>query len=201
MLPLVRQGQSRAVLRPRARALLNGPTASPRRCWRTMPATSRATGGEVAQLSGRNIRQAKPGRSVRRRCCGPGFCHPVQQPERGHPLDELTIPRKRGSVNAVGHAFTRLHNHVNVAGCCKMGESAERALGRHWQPQAFRAMTFTCAAAWLLAALLLPLIVIWNLTESRSFKIRRWRKQGRTWRQIATTLGVSQSTARRWAKA
>jgi hypothetical protein len=62
-------------------------------------------------------------------------------------------------------------------------------------------MTITCAAAWALALLLLPLIVIWNLTESRHTKIRRWRQQGQTWQAIATRLGVSPTTARRWATA
>jgi hypothetical protein len=62
-------------------------------------------------------------------------------------------------------------------------------------------MTITCAAAWALALLLLPLIVIWNLTESRHTKIRRWRQQGQTWQAIATRLGCSPTTARRWATA
>ena len=62
-------------------------------------------------------------------------------------------------------------------------------------------MTFTCIAAWALALLLLPCIVLWNLTESRHTKIRRWRAQGLTWQAIASRLGCSASTARRWATA
>jgi uncharacterized protein YjcR len=47
--------------------------------------------------------------------------------------------------------------------------------------------------------LLLPLIVIWNLTESRHTKIQRMRANGWTWQRIATRYGVSPSTARRWS--
>ena len=60
-------------------------------------------------------------------------------------------------------------------------------------------MTFTCIAAWALALLLLPCIVLWNLTESRHTKIQRWRRSGATWAAIATRYGVSATTARRWA--
>jgi hypothetical protein len=60
-------------------------------------------------------------------------------------------------------------------------------------------MTTTCLLAWAAVLLLLPFIVIWNLTESRHTKINRWRRQGQTWTSIATTLGVSPTTARRWA--
>ena len=60
-------------------------------------------------------------------------------------------------------------------------------------------MTFTCIAAWALALLLLPCIVLWNLTESRHTKIQRLRSSGWTWQRIATKLGCSPSTARRWA--
>ena len=60
-------------------------------------------------------------------------------------------------------------------------------------------MTITCLGAWALALLLLPLIVIWNLTESRSTKIQRLRRSGQTWTTIATRYGVSVTTVRRWA--
>ena len=62
-------------------------------------------------------------------------------------------------------------------------------------------MTTTCLLAWAAALLLLPVLIVLNLTESRSFKIRRWRREGATWKTIAGRLGCSQSTARRWATA
>ena len=61
------------------------------------------------------------------------------------------------------------------------------------------AMTTTCRLAWAAVLLLLPLIVIWNLTESRHTKINRWRSQGQTWKAIAIRLGCSPTTAKRWA--
>ena len=60
-------------------------------------------------------------------------------------------------------------------------------------------MTFTCIAAWALALLLLPCIVLAWATESRHTKIQRWRSQGATWQQISDRLACSRSTARRWA--
>ena len=60
-------------------------------------------------------------------------------------------------------------------------------------------MSITCLGAWALALLLMPLIVIWNLTESRHTKIQRLRSQGQTWKAIAGRYGVSATTARRWA--
>jgi hypothetical protein len=60
-------------------------------------------------------------------------------------------------------------------------------------------MTTTCLLAWAAVLLLLPFIVIWNLAESRHTKIQRWRKQGWSWGAIATKLGCSPTTARRWA--
>ena len=56
------------------------------------------------------------------------------------------------------------------------------------------------AIAWLLVLLLLPLIVVWNLTESRSTKIRRARDNGHSWKQIAARYGVSPSTVKRWSE-
>ena len=58
-----------------------------------------------------------------------------------------------------------------------------------------------CLLAWALALITIPVILLLQATESRPFKIRRWRKQGLTWKSIATKLGCSQSTARRWAAA
>ena len=59
----------------------------------------------------------------------------------------------------------------------------------------------TCAFAWLAVILLLPLVLLWNLTESKGTKIRRARSHGRTWAAIATRYNVSPSTVRRWATA
>lgn len=59
----------------------------------------------------------------------------------------------------------------------------------------------TCAFAWLAVILLLPLVLIWNLTESKGTKIRRARSNGRTWATIAARYNVSPSTVRRWATA
>ncbi|MEY4359792.1 MAG: Synechococcus phage [Cyanobacteriota bacterium] len=60
-------------------------------------------------------------------------------------------------------------------------------------------MSATCIAAWLLALLLLPVLILLWATESRGQRIRRWRRSGATWKAIATRYGVSPSTARRWA--
>ena len=59
----------------------------------------------------------------------------------------------------------------------------------------------TCAFAWLAVILLLPLVLLWNLTESKGTKIRRARTHGHTWKAIASRYSISQSTARRWAAA
>lgn len=63
-------------------------------------------------------------------------------------------------------------------------------------------MTTFAAAVWLLFVPVVALIavVLW-FTESRHTKIKRWRQQGQTWACIATRLGCSSSTARRWAMA
>ena len=60
-------------------------------------------------------------------------------------------------------------------------------------------MTTTTALALLIAALLLPLLILLWLTESRGQRIRRWRATGLPWRVIADRLGCSRSTAARWA--
>ena len=61
-------------------------------------------------------------------------------------------------------------------------------------------MTTTIAVALVLLALF-PVVLIWNLTESKTTKIRRARSNRQTGRVIADRYGISQSTARRWAKA
>jgi hypothetical protein len=58
-------------------------------------------------------------------------------------------------------------------------------------------MTITSLLALLLAALLLPLLVLLWLTESREQRARRWRRQGMTQQAIADGLGCSRSTVRR----
>ena len=58
-----------------------------------------------------------------------------------------------------------------------------------------------CLLAWAAALITLPLVLLFLATESKPFKIRRLRRQGQTWKAIASQLGCSQSTARRWATA
>jgi hypothetical protein len=62
-------------------------------------------------------------------------------------------------------------------------------------------MSTACLLAWVAVLLLLPALLLFHLTESRSFKVRRWRRQGLTWRVIADRLDCSPSTAKRWAAA
>jgi len=57
---------------------------------------------------------------------------------------------------------------------------------------------FTTTTACLLV-LLFPLLLLLWATESKGQRIRRWRRSGITWRVCADRLGVSPSTARRWA--
>ena len=58
-------------------------------------------------------------------------------------------------------------------------------------------MSITCIAAWTLALLLLPILVLLWATESREQRARRWRRQGMTQQAIADRLGCSRSTVRR----
>jgi len=62
-------------------------------------------------------------------------------------------------------------------------------------------MTTYTVLAWAAALLLLPALILLWATEPRYARIRRWRRQGLTWKQIAARYGVSASTARRWAMA
>jgi hypothetical protein len=57
-------------------------------------------------------------------------------------------------------------------------------------------MTATILAS-LLALLLLPLLIMLWLTESREQRARRWRRDGLTQQAIADRLGCSRSTVRR----
>jgi ParB-like chromosome segregation protein Spo0J len=58
-------------------------------------------------------------------------------------------------------------------------------------------MTTTCLAAWAIALLLLPCIVLAWALESRADRARRWRRAGLTQQAIAARLGCSRSTVRR----
>ena len=58
-------------------------------------------------------------------------------------------------------------------------------------------MSITCIAAWAVALLLLPLVVLLWATESREQRARRWRRQGLTQQTIADRLGCSRSTVRK----
>jgi DNA invertase Pin-like site-specific DNA recombinase len=62
-------------------------------------------------------------------------------------------------------------------------------------------MTTTCLLAWAAVLLLLPIVVLLNLTESRQQKARRWRRDGMTQQAIADRCGVSRTTVRRWLTA
>lgn len=62
-------------------------------------------------------------------------------------------------------------------------------------------MTTTCLLAWAAVLLLLPIVVLLNLTESRQQKARRWRRDGMTQQAIADRIGCSRSTVRRWLAA
>jgi hypothetical protein len=58
-------------------------------------------------------------------------------------------------------------------------------------------MTITSLLALLLAALLLPILILLWATESREQRARRWRRQGMTQQAIADRLGCSRTTVRR----
>jgi uncharacterized protein YerC len=58
-----------------------------------------------------------------------------------------------------------------------------------------------CPLAWVAVLITLPLVLLFKSTESKAFRVRRLRRQGLTWKSIASQLGVSQTTARRWAAA
>jgi hypothetical protein len=58
-------------------------------------------------------------------------------------------------------------------------------------------MTTTCLAAWALALVLLPILFLAWLTESRTDRARRWRRAGWTQQRIADRLGCSRTTVRR----
>jgi hypothetical protein len=59
----------------------------------------------------------------------------------------------------------------------------------------------TCAFAWIAVLLLLPLVLIWNLTESKPTKVLRAHQRGHSWQTIAQRYKISPQTAGKWAKA
>ena len=67
--------------------------------------------------------------------------------------------------------------------------------GRHHH--SISTMTTTCLAAWALALLLLPVLLLAWATESRTDRARRWRAAGLTQQAIADRLGCSRTTVRR----
>jgi len=52
-------------------------------------------------------------------------------------------------------------------------------------------MTFTCLAAWALALLLLPVLLLAWILETDRDRARRWRRSGVSQREIARRLGCS----------
>jgi IS30 family transposase len=62
-------------------------------------------------------------------------------------------------------------------------------------------MTTTCLLAWVAVILLLPVLALLWLTESRQQRARRWRRGGATQQAIADRMGVSRTTIRRWLAA
>ena len=54
---------------------------------------------------------------------------------------------------------------------------------------------------WDTALLLLPILFILWLTESRSTRINRLRKNGATWKAIGNRYGVTDKTAKKWSLA
>lgn len=58
-------------------------------------------------------------------------------------------------------------------------------------------MTTTCVLLWTLALLLLPVLFISWLLESRTDRARRWRAAGWTQQRIADRLGCSRYQVRK----
>lgn len=58
-------------------------------------------------------------------------------------------------------------------------------------------VSLTTLAAVLVAAVLLPLLILLWASESRSQRIRRWRAAGASQQLIADRLGCSRATVRR----
>ena len=58
-------------------------------------------------------------------------------------------------------------------------------------------MTTTCLAAWALALLLLPALLLSWILETKRNRARRWRRQGLSQARIAERLGCSRWKVRR----
>lgn len=58
-------------------------------------------------------------------------------------------------------------------------------------------MSTTCIAAWALALLLLPLLILLWAAESQQQRAHRLRSRGWTQQRIADRLGCSRTTVRR----
>ena len=59
-------------------------------------------------------------------------------------------------------------------------------------------MAFSTIAAAALAALLLPLLLLWRLSLTRQQNARRMRRRGHSYRTIGRRLGCAHTTARRY---
>lgn len=58
-------------------------------------------------------------------------------------------------------------------------------------------MSISCILIWTVALLLLPVLFLAWLTESRTDRARRWRAAGMTQARIAERLGVSRYQVRK----
>ena len=58
-------------------------------------------------------------------------------------------------------------------------------------------MTTACLAAWALALLLLPALLLSWILETNRDRARRWRRQGLSQQRIADRLGCSRWRVRR----
>ena len=59
----------------------------------------------------------------------------------------------------------------------------------------------TSALVALLVLCLIPVVLLWRLTESKQQTIQRLRRQGQSWKQIGDRFGVHRTTAYRWSLA
>lgn len=59
----------------------------------------------------------------------------------------------------------------------------------------------TSAIVAVLVLVLVPLVLLWRLTETRAQTMQRLRRQGLTWQQIGARYGVHRTTAYRWSMA
>ena len=61
-------------------------------------------------------------------------------------------------------------------------------------------MTSTALIA-VVVLLLLPVVLIWRLTESKQQTAIRLRRQGQTYEQIGNRLGFHRTTVSKWVRA